>query len=71
MFRKGDPEFKRLVDDTIRMLISNGQMKALWTKWFMQPIPPRGARLNMEPPETLQRLWAQPNDLPMESFAAK
>ena len=71
MFRKDDPEFKRIVDDTIRKLIASGQMKALWTRWFMEPIPPRGAKLNMEPPETLQRLWAQPNDLPMESFAAK
>lgn len=71
MFRKDDPAFKKVVDDTIRKLIANGQMKALWTKWFMEPIPPRGAKLNMEPPETLQRLWAQPNDLPMETFAAK
>lgn len=71
MFRKDDPEFKRSVDSTIRRLIADGQMKSLWNKWFTEPIPPRGAKLNMEPPETLQRLWAQPNDLPMESYAAR
>ena len=40
-------------------------------KWFQGPIPPKGVRLNMGAPETLQRLWAEPNDLPMESFANK
>lgn len=71
MFRKDDPEFKRLVDASIRKLIAGGEMKALWKKWFQEPIPPRGAVLNMEPPESLQRLWAQPNDLAMEAFQAK
>jgi glutamate/aspartate transport system substrate-binding protein len=46
-------------------------MKTLWSKWFVQPIPPRGIRMNMEPPEALVKLWAQPNDLPMESYAAR
>jgi glutamate/aspartate transport system substrate-binding protein len=71
MFRKDDPDFKKVVDGTIRKMDASGEMKTLWSKWFVQPIPPRGIRMNMEPPEALVKLWAQPNDLPMESYAAR
>ena len=71
MLRKDDPTFKQAVDGTIRTMIRNGEMKALWDKWFQGPIPPRGTRINLPPPATLQQLWAEPNDLPMESYAAK
>lgn len=71
MVRKDDPDFKRAVDESIRKLVASGEMKALWKKWFQEPIPPRNVALNMEPPETLQRLWAQPSDLPMETFLQK
>lgn len=71
MLRKDDPAFKQAVDATIRTMVRNGEMKALWDKWFQGPIPPRGTRINLPPPATLQQLWAQPNDLPMESYAAK
>ena len=71
MFRKDDADFKKVVDGTIRKMDASGEMKTLWSKWFIQPIPPRGIRMNMEPPEALVKLWAQPNDLPMESYAAR
>ena len=71
MFRKDDPDFKSAVDGTIRKLIASGEMEALWKKWFQEPIPPRGATLDMDPPESLRRLWAEPNDLPMETFLSK
>lgn len=71
MFRKDDPDIKRVVDETIRRLGASGEMKALWAKWFLEPIPPRNMRLGMEAPEALQRLWAQPNDLPMETYLRK
>jgi glutamate/aspartate transport system substrate-binding protein len=71
MFRKDDADFKKVVDGTIRKMDADGEMKTLWNKWFLRPIPPRGIRMNMEPPEALVKLWAQPNDLPMESYAAR
>ncbi|SEL33743.1 amino acid ABC transporter substrate-binding protein, PAAT family [Variovorax sp. YR750] len=70
MLRKDDASLKAIADDTIRELIRSGEMKTLWSKWYLEPIPPRGVRLNMAPPAALQRLWAQPNDLPMESHAS-
>lgn len=71
MLRKDDRSFKEAVDGTIRAMVRSGEMKALWDKWFEDPIPPRGTRIKLPPPATLQQLWAQPNDLPMESYVAK
>ncbi|NDZ18232.1 amino acid ABC transporter substrate-binding protein [Variovorax sp. WS11] len=71
MMRKDDPAFKAIADSTIREMVRSGEMKSLWEKWFQAPIPPKGVRLDMSAPEGLQRLWAEPNDLPMESFATK
>jgi glutamate/aspartate transport system substrate-binding protein len=60
MFRKDAPDFKNLVDDTIRKMGASGEMKATWAKWFQSPIPPLSINLNLEPSEAMQRLWAQP-----------
>jgi len=46
MVRKDDPAFKKLVDDTLTGLIKSGEFEALYKKWFMSPIPPRGINLN-------------------------
>jgi ABC-type amino acid transport substrate-binding protein len=46
MLRKDDPAFKKLVDDTLTALMSNGEFEALYQKWFLSPIPPKGINLN-------------------------
>jgi ABC-type amino acid transport substrate-binding protein len=46
MVRKNDPEFKKLVDETIAGLMKSGEFEKLYKKWFQSPIPPRGANLN-------------------------
>jgi len=62
MFAKGDPELKRLVDDEMRRLIHNQDMRALYDRWFRQPIPPKGGVLNMPPSYMLQEVWKFPSD---------
>ena len=47
MVRKDDPEFKKLVDDTITRLVKSGEFAKLYDKWFMSPIPPKGVNLNL------------------------
>ena len=47
MVRKDDPEFKKLVDDTITRLAKSGEFAKLYDKWFMSPIPPKGVNLNL------------------------
>jgi glutamate/aspartate transport system substrate-binding protein len=46
MLRKDDPAFKKLVDDVLVGLINSGAFEALYNKWFLSPIPPKGINLN-------------------------
>lgn len=62
MLPRGDPEFKKLVDDEMRRLIHGQDMRALYDRWFRQPIPPRGAVLNLPPSYMLQEVWKFPSD---------
>ena len=64
MLRKGDPEFKALVDGTIARLMDSGEFSRLYAKWFMAPIPPRGAMLNMPMSEALQKNLRERSDQP-------
>ncbi len=63
---KGDSEFKKLVDDVIAGMMQSGEMEALYTKWFNQPIQPFGKSLNMPMNEANQALYKAPNDTPLE-----
>jgi ABC-type amino acid transport substrate-binding protein len=64
MLRKGDPEFKALVDGTISRLMASGEFARLYAKWFMAPIPPRGAVRNMPMSEPLHNNLRQRSDQP-------
>ncbi|MFZ6814196.1 amino acid ABC transporter substrate-binding protein [Undibacterium sp. Rencai35W] len=47
MLRKDDPAFKSFVDREISRMMGDGEINKLYTKWFQQPVPPKGANLNM------------------------
>jgi len=68
MLRRDDPQFKALVDETVKQLAKSGELTKLYTKWFMAPIPPKGINLNFPMSEQLKTLIASPNDNPAESF---
>jgi glutamate/aspartate transport system substrate-binding protein len=46
MMRKDDVAFKKLIDDTLAGLFKSGEFEALYKKWFLSPIPPKGINLN-------------------------
>ena len=64
MLRKNDPEFKKLVDDTLVSLIRSGEFERLYKKWFQSPIPPRGVNLNVPMSEQLKQNMKTPTDRP-------
>ena len=68
MIRKDDPKFKAAVDDYIRKAMKDGELKLLYTKWFMQPIPPKNTSVNLPMGKILTELVAHPNDKPAEAF---
>ncbi|MDD0840275.1 amino acid ABC transporter substrate-binding protein [Curvibacter sp. HBC61] len=47
MLRKDDPAFKQLVDGVIGGLMKSGDFEKLYTKWFLQPIPPKNQPLGL------------------------
>ncbi|MDT9000245.1 amino acid ABC transporter substrate-binding protein [Paucibacter sp. APW11] len=71
MMRKDDPAFKKAVDDSIKAQIKSGELAKTYDKWFLQPIPPAGAKIGMPVNEATKAAWANPNDKPMEEYAKK
>ena len=45
--KKDDPGFKRIVDGEIARVMNDGEIYALYDKWFTKPIPPNGINMNM------------------------
>ncbi len=64
MLRREDPQFKALVDDAIVGLMRSGELERIYNKWFMSPIPPKGANLQMPMSEKLKAAIVNPNDRP-------
>jgi glutamate/aspartate transport system substrate-binding protein len=62
MMRKDDPEFKKVVDDTVAKLETSGQASALYKKWFESPIPPKGLNLDFPENDDMKKLFKNPND---------
>jgi glutamate/aspartate transport system substrate-binding protein len=62
MMRKDDPQFKKLVDDTLSGLMKSGEAEKLYNKWFMSPIPPKGANLNLPVSPKLREAFQNPTD---------
>jgi glutamate/aspartate transport system substrate-binding protein len=62
MFRREDPAFKALVDETLVGLMKSGEFTALYVKWFATPIPPRDLNLNFPMSDKLQELIKSPSD---------
>jgi glutamate/aspartate transport system substrate-binding protein len=68
MIRKDDPKFQKAVDDYIRGAIKAGEINLLYTKWFMQPIPPKNTSVNLPMGHVLAGLLKSPSDAPAEEF---
>jgi ABC-type amino acid transport substrate-binding protein len=66
MLRKGDTEFKALVDGSIARLMKSGEFTRLYKKWFESPIPPKGMVLNMPMSEALKANLAALSDEPAQ-----
>jgi len=63
MMRKGDPAFKKVVDDALVRFYKSGEdVQRLYYKWFMSPIPPKGINMRFPMPPQLQAVLAKPTD---------
>ena len=62
MIRKGDDDFKKLVDETIAQAETSGEAAKLYQKWFQSPIPPKGLNLDLVLSDDMKELFKNPND---------
>lgn len=66
VMRKDDPLFKKVVDQEIARIMKSGEAEAVYRKWLMSPIPPKGVNLGFPMSEAMIRLFKNPNDKPFE-----
>ncbi|NDZ12421.1 amino acid ABC transporter substrate-binding protein [Variovorax sp. WS11] len=64
MLAKDDAAFKKLVDDTFVGLMKSGEFEKMYTKWFLQPIPPKNVPLNLPMSQQLRDNIKAPSDKP-------
>ena len=62
MLSKDDAEFKRLVDRAMTNIILDYDADKLYRKWFQQPIPPHGAKLDIPMSFLLRDSFKYPSD---------
>ena len=68
MLRKGDPAFKKVVDDALRSTYKSGEINQIYAKWFMNPVPPKGLNLNFPMANELKAFLKNPSDKPSEQL---
>ncbi|MDO8651139.1 MAG: amino acid ABC transporter substrate-binding protein [Undibacterium sp.] len=62
MLRKDDAPFKKAVDTAISNVLTSGDINRIYTKWFLQAIPPKGVNLNSPMSEQFKAVIAKPTD---------
>ncbi|SFN29509.1 L-glutamate-binding protein /L-aspartate-binding protein [Formivibrio citricus] len=68
MLRKGDPQFKAVVDRAIAGLYKSGKINAIYDRWFLKPIPPKGLNMGFPMSHELKTLIAKPTDKAAEQL---
>jgi glutamate/aspartate transport system substrate-binding protein len=63
MMRRDDVEFKTAINDALSQIFKSGEIKGIYDKWFMSPIPPQGVNLRLPVSEALQKAFLTPSEL--------
>ena len=62
MLRKGDPAFKKVVDEALIRLYKSEDINRIYAKWFTSPIPPKNINLKFPMPPQLKAVFMNPTD---------
>ena len=60
MLRKDDKAFKAVVDKAMTEVYKSGQINAIYSKWFENPVPPKGINLNLPMGAPFKKVVANP-----------
>ncbi|RZF30616.1 glutamate/aspartate ABC transporter substrate-binding protein [Paraburkholderia sp. UYCP14C] len=66
MMRRDDPEFRKLVDDTLERTMKGPEIHTMYDRWFVKPVPPKNISFDFPMSESLKQLYATPNDKALE-----
>ncbi len=62
MVRKDDKAFKAVADKAMSEVYKSGQINAIYTKWFEQPVPPKSVNLRLPMTAAFKKVVAKPTD---------
>ena len=62
MLPRGDASFKKVVDEEMISTYRSGAINAIYDKWFLKPIPPKGINLNVPMSASFKKVIASPTD---------
>jgi len=62
MLRRDDAPFKKVVDEAMIATYRGGAINAIYDKWFLNPIPPKGLNLNVLMSDAFKKVIASPTD---------
>jgi glutamate/aspartate transport system substrate-binding protein len=62
MMPKDDADFAKVVNSATASLYKSGQINAIYDKWFLKPIPPKGINLNVQESPQLKAALANPTN---------
>jgi glutamate/aspartate transport system substrate-binding protein len=62
MISKDDATFKRLIDEEMRRIVVSGEVNKVYSKWFEQPIPPKGVNLQLPMNYLMRDFYKYPSD---------
>ncbi|MDB5925662.1 MAG: amino acid transporter substrate-binding protein [Betaproteobacteria bacterium] len=62
MLRKDDPAFKKVVDNAMTQTYKSGAINAIYEKWFLKPVPPKGINYNVPMAPAFKKVTTNPTD---------
>src|SRR5438034_2862974 len=62
MLHRDDAPFKKVVDEAMIATYRSGAINAIYDKWFLKPIPPKGLNLNVPMSDAFKKVIANPTD---------
>ena len=62
MVRKDDKAFKAVVDKAMSAVYTSGQINAIYSKWFENPVPPKNINLSLPMGAAFKKVVAKPTD---------
>lgn len=66
MLRRGDADFKRLVDKALADVMTSGEAERIYQRWFVSPLPDSGLNLSFPLSDAMRALFRAPNDRPFQ-----